>query len=151
LRSPDKGGGALAVDSIVVDLTIARQRVADARVGRLATITPEIHPHIVPCCFFLDSETVYSAVDAKPKSTLALRRLENLTANPSCSLLVDHYSEDWTTLWWVRLDGIGRVIFDGPERQLALDLLASKYEQYRVSPPPGPVVAMEVVSWRTWP
>ena len=134
-----------------MDLAIARQRVVDARVGRLATVTPEIHPHVVPCCFFLDNETVYSAVDAKPKSTLALRRLENIRANPSCSLLVDHFSEDWTRLWWVRLDGVGRVIIDGPERQLALDLLATKYEQYRASPPPGPVVALEVNSWRTWP
>jgi PPOX class probable F420-dependent enzyme len=134
-----------------VDLAVARQRVFDARVGRLATVTPEIQPHVVPCCFVLEGQTVYSAVDAKPKSTLALRRLENLDVNPSCSLLVDHYGEDWTSLWWVRMDGAGRVIRDGSERQDALDLLATKYEQYRNTRPPGPVVALEIERWRTWP
>jgi PPOX class probable F420-dependent enzyme len=134
-----------------VDLALAYQRVADARSGRLASVTPETQPHIVPCCFSLHNQTVYSAVDAKPKSTLALRRLENLRAHPSCSLLVDHYSEDWTTLWWVRIDGTGRVISDGPERELALNLLATKYDQYRIAPPPGAVVAIEITSWRMWP
>jgi PPOX class probable F420-dependent enzyme len=94
---------------------------------------------------------VYSAVDGKPKSTLALRRLENLHANGSCSLLVDHYSEDWTSLWWVRVDGVGRVIDEGPERAHALGLLASKYDQYRESTPPGPVIALDIEGWRMWP
>ena len=55
-----------------------RRRVAEARVGRLATVTPSGRPHIVPCCFVLDGDTVYSAVDDKPKSTFDLVRLENL-------------------------------------------------------------------------
>jgi PPOX class probable F420-dependent enzyme len=134
-----------------VDLALAQQRVAEARVGRLATVTADARPHIVPCCFFLHNQTVYSAVDGKPKSTLALRRLENLRANGSCSLLVDHYSEDWTSLWWVRIDGIGRVIDEGPEREFALGVLASKYDQYRETTPPGPVIALDIETWRMWP
>ena len=98
-----------------------RERFRDARVGRLATVTDEGHPHVVPCCFALaaDDEVVYSAVDAKPKSTLALRRLANLRAQPYASLLVDHYADDWSALWWIRVDGAGRVIDGGPERDLA--------------------------------
>jgi len=128
-----------------------RARVASARVGRLATVTTSGRPHVVPCCFALDGDVVVSAVDAKPKSTLALRRLDNLRAHPAASLLVDHYAEDWATLWWVRLDGTGRVVEDGAERDAALALLAAKYEQYRRDPPPGPVVALEVTAWRAWP
>ena len=122
----------------LVDRSVARRRVAAARVGRLATLTPEGRPHIVPCCFVLDAETVYSAVDAKPKSTLALRRLENVRAHPSCSLLVDQYSEEWTELWWVRIDGSGRVMEQGDERETALTLLKAKYRQYRETTPPAP-------------
>jgi PPOX class probable F420-dependent enzyme len=106
---------------------------------------------MVPCCFVLDDQSVYSAVDGKPKSTLALRRLENVREHPSCSLLVDHYSDDWAHLWWIRVDGSGRVIDRGDERERALALLAQKYPQYRELTPAGPVVALDIESWRTWP
>ena len=125
--------------------------MADARVGHLATATTDGRPHVVPCCFALLHDRVYSAVDAKPKATLDLRRLQNLKSNPSASLLVDHYDEDWTTLWWVRIDGSGRVIEHGEERDLALGLLSAKYGQYREAPPPGPVVALDIERWRVWP
>lgn len=128
-----------------------RARVAAARVGRLATVTPAGEPHVVPCCFVLDGDTILSAVDAKPKSTLALRRLDNLRARPRAALLVDHYDDDWATLWWVRADGDGRVIDAGAERERALDLLAAKYRQYRIRRPPGAVLAVAVTRWRAWP
>jgi PPOX class probable F420-dependent enzyme len=128
-----------------------RTRVAGARVGRLATVTDEGRPHLVPCCFALVGDTVYSAVDAKPKSTLALRRLANVRATGHASLLVDHYDDDWSALWWVRVDGAGRVVESGPERDTALAALATKYDQYRRTPPPGPVVALDITRWRAWP
>jgi PPOX class probable F420-dependent enzyme len=134
-----------------MDRDTMRARVTAARVGRLATVTPAGEPHVVPCCFVLDGDTILSAVDAKPKSTLALRRLDNLRARPRAALLVDHYDDDWSTLWWVRADGDGRVIDAGAERERALDLLAAKYPQYRTRRPPGPVVAVVVTRWRAWP
>ena len=130
---------------------LRRDRLAAARVARLGTVTAEGHPHLVPCCFALVGDTAYSAVDAKPKSTLALRRLANLRANRQASLLVDHYAEDWSALWWIRVDGTGRVIEDGAERASALAALAAKYDQYRREPPPGPVVALDIARWRAWP
>ena len=133
-----------------MDTRTARRRVAAARVGHLATVSAAHRPHLVPCCFVLDADTVYSAVDAKPKTTVALQRLENIKANAAVSLLVDHYEEDWTRLWWVRVDGTGRIA-EGGERQVALELLVAKYEQYRSSPPPGPVVAIAIDRWRVWP
>jgi PPOX class probable F420-dependent enzyme len=128
-----------------------RERVTRARVARLATITDDGRPHLVPCCFALEGDTAYSAVDGKPKSTLALRRLANLRAHDRASLLVDHYDEDWSTLWWVRVDGVGRLVDDGDESANALRLLAAKYEQYRLDPPPGAVIAVDVTTWRAWP
>ncbi len=128
-----------------------RRRVAEARVGRLATVTPSGLPHIVPCCFVLDGDTVYSAVDDKPKSTFDLVRLDNLRSTGVASLLVDYYEEDWENLWWVRIDGRGWVAETGDDRERALGLLAAKYEQYRERMPAGPVVVIDVTTWRGWP
>ena len=134
-----------------MDIGEMRRRVGEARSGVLCTVTADSRPHAVPCCFFLKGDVVYSAVDAKPKSTLALRRLDNLAANPAACLLVDCYDDDWSKLWWIRVDGTARVLVDGDERDHALDLLAAKYHQYREIRPPGPVIAMDIVSWRSWP
>lgn len=139
------------VTSRVVEQTVMRERVVAARVARLATVTADGRPHVVPCCFTVAADTIYSAVDGKPKTTLALRRLANVAANPSVSLLVDRYDEDWSALWWVRLDGLARVVDDLPERERALALLAAKYPQYVRTPPPGDVIAIEVTAWRAWP
>ena len=127
-----------------------RQRVADARVARLATIDRVGRPHLVPMCFALVGDTMYSAVDQKPKTSTRLRRLDNILARPGVAVLVDHYEDDWSRLWWVRLQAAARVIESGPERDHALNLLAEKYEQYRESPPMGPVIAMEIEEWRGW-
>ena len=130
-----------------------RQQMAEARVGRLATITTAGAPHIVPCCFALDNETAYSAVDGKPKSTRALRRLENVRSNPRATLLVDFYDEDWNVLWWVRADANARVLdaAAAPEFGRAVDLLRAKYDQYRRDPPLGPVIALDITQWHGWP
>jgi PPOX class probable F420-dependent enzyme len=134
-----------------VDHDEMRRRVAEARVARLATVTSDGRPHLVPCCFAVNDDVVYSAVDAKPKSTLALRRLANIRSNPQTSLLVDHYSDDWSTLWWVRLDGAARVLDRGNEHDAAIALLARKYPVYAVDSPPGAVIAIDVGVWRAWP
>ena len=88
----------------------ARQRFAAARVARLATADAAGRPHIVPVTFAVDGDVVYTAVDAKPKQSTALKRLANVAANPAVALLVDHYADDWNELWWVRADGTGRVV-----------------------------------------
>jgi PPOX class probable F420-dependent enzyme len=134
-----------------MEMGLARQRVMSARVGRLGTVSGEGRPHLVPCCFVLSDETVYTAVDGKPKSTLALRRVDNLVANPSVCLLVDHYDEDWSALWWVRLDGAGRVVDSAVEVAEAKRALVAKYPQYRRLALPGPVLGLDVQTWRSWP
>ncbi len=135
-----------------MDPALARRRVVDARVARLGTVTEDGRPHLVPCCFSLVDDTVVTAVDAKPKSTLALRRLANVRAHPTASVLVDHYDDaDWSLLWWVRVDGTARVLDHGAERERALAALVSKYAQYRRTPPPGAVIAVDISAWRAWP
>jgi PPOX class probable F420-dependent enzyme len=106
----------------------------------------------VPITFALAADTIYSAVDdAKPKRTLALRRLANVAANPAVTVLVDHYEEDWAGLWWVRADGHARIInVSNTEAQDALAALATRYAPYRERVPPGPVLAIDVERWVGW-
>jgi PPOX class probable F420-dependent enzyme len=131
--------------------SLARQRVNEASVGRLGTITSSGQPHLVPCCFALREDTAYTAVDAKPKSTLTLRRIDNLVENPAACLLIDHYEDDWSTLWWVRLDAIARVVDSPVETEEAKRALVNKYPQYGRVAIPGPVIALEIHTWRAWP
>jgi PPOX class probable F420-dependent enzyme len=126
------------------------RRVASAYVARLATVGANERPHIVPICFALDEQTLYFAVDSKPKQSTNLKRLRNIAANPAVSILIDHYEDDWDKLWWVRLDGDARVVTDGGEVQKALRLLASRYSQYRTTTPAGPVVAVAITGIIGW-
>jgi PPOX class probable F420-dependent enzyme len=126
-------------------------RLSAARVARLATTDPDGRPHLVPIVFALAGDTLYSAVDRKPKRSRTLRRIENARARPDVTVLVDHYDEDWRLLWWIRLRGLARVLDDGAERDRALEVLAEKYPQYRTDPPDGPVLAVDVTEVRRWP
>jgi PPOX class probable F420-dependent enzyme len=127
-----------------------RRLVADARVARLATVSSDGVPHLVPLCFALVGDVVYSQVDHKPKTTTHLRRIENLAATHVACILVDQYEEDWSRLWWVRLDGTGRVVDDPEEVARASIALAEKYPQYRERPPDGPILAVEVTRFSGW-
>jgi len=131
-----------------MDAAEPRRRFGEARVARLATITPDGAPQIVPIVFALRGDTVYSAVDAKPKRTTSLSRLANVAAHPVASVLADHYEEDWSALWWVRGDGPARVLApDLPEARDAIELLRGRYPQQRVT---GAVLAVDVERWSGW-
>src|SRR2546428_13614885 len=118
-----------------MDATAMRRRIADAKVARLATVGAGGKPHVVPITFAVDGDTIYFAVDAKPKRTTDLKRLRNIAANPEVAVLVDHYDEDWSRLWWVRVDGTARVVDDGTDADLAIPLLVERAEQYRAACP----------------
>jgi PPOX class probable F420-dependent enzyme len=126
-----------------------RRLVSEARVATLATIDPDGRPNLVPFCFALDADTLYSGVDEKPKATKRLRRLENVKRDPRVTILVDHYEDDWERAWWVRLRGQAAVI-DGARRRHGMGLLVEKYPQYREDPPTGDLVAIDVDDWLGW-
>lgn len=118
--------------------------------ARLATVRPDGTPHLVPIVFAAEGDTVYTAVDAKPKRTQRLQRLANLRANPRCVLLVDHYDADWSRLWWVRADGEARVIDEPGSSSPGLALLAGRYRAYADAPPAGPLIVVTVTGWSGW-
>lgn len=107
-------------------------------------------PHLVPVTFVLDGDRIYSAVDAKPKTTTTLQRLRNIRANPQVTVLADHYDEDWSSLWWVRADGRAAVLDEPGQMARPLALLTGRYPQYRQAPPAGPVIAVDVERWTGW-
>ena len=119
----------------------------DEPVARLATVGADGRPHVVPICFAVKGDTLYTAVDEKPKSTRRLRRLANIEANPRVEVVVDRWDEDWSKLWWVRLAGEARVVEHDAR---GLELLQAKYPQYRDAPPAGPFVVVTIDARRAW-
>jgi PPOX class probable F420-dependent enzyme len=128
----------------------ARARFATVPVVRLGTADGHGRPHVVVATFAVDGDTIYTAVDQKPKSGRTLKRLRNVGENPVVTMLADHYSDDWETLWWVRADGQAAILTDQRQMAAPLRLLANRYWQYRQTPPPGPVLAVTVERWTGW-
>lgn len=129
----------------------ARRRFAAARVARLATIRTDARPHIVPIVFAVESNVAYSIADPKLKRGPDLLRFRNIAFDPAVSLLVDEYDEDWNRLWWVRADGTARVVDEGPDRNLAIQLLRAKYPQYHEwSTPFGAAMIVNLDRWSSW-
>jgi PPOX class probable F420-dependent enzyme len=127
-----------------------RRRFAAERVARLASVRPDGGPHLVPITFAVDGDTVFTVVDAKPKRTRRLQRLDNLRSQPRCSVLVDHYDDDWSQLWWVRADGVAAVIDAPGPAHGGLVLLADRYPAYGAAPPTGPLIVVTVTRWSGW-
>jgi PPOX class probable F420-dependent enzyme len=126
-----------------------RRLVSVARVARLGTVDPDGSPNLIPFCFALEGDTMYSGVDQKPKTTKLLRRLENIRRDPRVMVLVDHYEDDWDRAWWVRLRGRGRVL-SSEESERGKTLLIEKYPQYIEEPPEDDLLAIEVEEWLGW-
>jgi PPOX class probable F420-dependent enzyme len=134
-----------------LDPAEARSRFAAAPVLRLATAGLDRRPHLVPCTFVVDDAgRVAIGIDNKPKSSSRLRRLDNISQNPRVSMLVDHYDDDWTRLWWARADGTAVIERASREHSAHWRLLVAKYPQYGGRAQRGPVIAVTVESWSGW-
>jgi PPOX class probable F420-dependent enzyme len=127
-----------------------RGLVATAPVGRFATVRADGRAHVVPICFVITDDVVHTAVDHKPKRHNRLQRVSNVAATGTASLLIDTYDDDWSRLWWVRLDGRARIADEAAEIEWALRSLREKYPQYRDHPPAGPFVALDIHEWVGW-
>ena len=133
-----------------MDTAELRRRFASSPVARLSTVRPDGGPHLVPVVFALVGDTVFSAVDAKPKRSRDLQRLANVGAEPRCALLVDHYEDDWDRLWWVRADGTAAVVDAPPVEHPGIQALVQRFPQYRDEPPSGPLIVVTVQRWTGW-
>lgn len=105
-------------------------------VARLATVTPAGEPHVLPVVFVGEGGCIYSPVDAKPKTGSKLARVRNVEAHGRASLLLDHYADDWSQLWWVRVDGAAWVEREDTGLLTRIrERLRRKYAQYETLAP----------------
>ena len=129
----------------------ARRRFAAADVAYLAPVRTGGRPHVVPIVFAIEGDRLVSIADPKPKRGPDLLRFRNIAANAAVSLLVDEYDADWERLWWVRADGMARVVEEGPERDLTIELLQAKYPQYAAwATPFGAAMVVTIERWTSW-
>ena len=131
----------------------ARRRFAAGPVARLATADAAGRPHLVPVVFAVVRDTVYSAVDDKPKRVPGRRlaRVRHLRRRPEAALTVDRYDDDWSKLAWVQVLGAVRIIDDPSERPGAIAALRAKYEAYGHRSPDGPLLELtptRALHWR---
>jgi PPOX class probable F420-dependent enzyme len=120
-------------------------------VARLGTLRSDGAVRLVPICFAVVEGWLVGAVDGKPKRTIELRRLDDLEATGTATVLVDHYDDDWSRLWWVRIRGRAVVHRRRDDDALAaLAALAAKYAQYRQHPPTGAVYRIAIDEVRCW-
>jgi len=134
-----------------LDAATARDWFVRSAVLRLATVSTDGEPHVVPCTFAVDrAGRIVIGIDNKPKSSLNLRRLQNIADNARVSMLVDHYSDDWDQLWWARADGIATIERAGAEHAAHWQLLRARYPQYEGQVLDGPVIVVQVESWSGW-
>jgi PPOX class probable F420-dependent enzyme len=103
---------------------MAEEFVRWARVCRVATVSAEGVPHLVPVCHALAGQKLYigSGKDAT--------KVRNLEANPRITVTVDEYSDHWAGLKGVMVQGHARLIERGPEFTRARDRLYEKFPQY---------------------
>jgi PPOX class probable F420-dependent enzyme len=124
------------------------------RLGHLATADAGGMPHVVPVCFVLLADTVYVAIDEKPKrgDPRALRRLRNIADNPRLAIVFDEYDDaDWSRLGFVLLRCTARLVEEREERTQALAALRAKYRQYRgMQLEQRPLIAADVERVTTW-
>ena len=122
-----------------IDAAALTDLLATWPVGHLAMVSAASRgPWVAPVVFAPSEGSVWTPIDGKPKAGTPLARLANAAANPRAALLLDEYTEDWSRLWWVRIDGTIREHRIELEPRgaavLAIAALRAKYPQYRSTP-----------------
>jgi len=120
------------------------------RVATLATVSGDGRPHLVPVVFARDGDDLVTAVDGKPKKRKALARIANISRDPRVTLLAHLYDEDWSKLWWLRVDGTASVEEGGESFGRALTALRNRYPQYESVDLTGPVIRIVVKKTTAW-
>lgn len=125
----------MELPAATVETLLARWPVA-----RLASVRPDGAPHLVPVVFAPAAGRLWIPVDAKPKRRGELARVRYLRREPRAALLLDRWDEDWSRLWWLRVDAEAEVVEPedggggGEALREAAAALRRKYPQYRETP-----------------
>ena len=120
--------------------------VDSAAVARFAT-TDGRQPHLVPVVLVSVGSHIYLPIDGKRKKPGQLRRVRNLDRHPEVALLIDHYEDDWSRLWWVRIDAIASMV---PLPTAARNKFTQKYPGYSHTEIGVESIKLEVVNVQKW-
>jgi PPOX class probable F420-dependent enzyme len=119
-------------------------------VARLAFLDDRDAPRVLPVTFAVAADSLWSAIDEKPKRSTEPARVRFLRRRPEAALCVDVYDDDWSRLAWVQLLGVVEVVAV-EEAPAAMEALAAKYAPYRERRPPGPLLRLcpeRALHWR---
>lgn len=141
--------------AVLAALLTEEQRVfiEARRVAHLATADGDGLPHVVPVCFAVHGDKIFSAVDEKPKTTAArrLKRVRNILAHPAVAIVFDRYDDNWARLGWVMAWGRAELIENGLEHDWAVTRLRTRYPQYRAMALHAlPVIAIKIERLKSW-
>ena len=120
--------------------------IDSADVARFAT-TDGRQPHLVPVVLVSAGNHIYLPIDGKLKKPGTLKRLSNIELHPEVTLLVDHYEDDWSQLWWVRVDAIASIV---PMPNAVRNKFTEKYTGYGHTEIGIESIKLEVVNVQKW-
>ena len=126
----------------------AADLVARERVCRVATVSADGQPHLVPVCHVLAGGKLYiGSADEGAK-------VRNIKVNPHVTVTVDLYSDYWAALKGVMVQGRAKLIERGPVFRRARRKLYEKYPQYpkeaAISPSDSVVIEVTPTHVFTW-
>tara|TARA_Y100001947_G_C10342915_1_gene306194 strand:- start:2530 stop:2931 length:402 start_codon:yes stop_codon:yes gene_type:complete len=120
--------------------------IDSADVARFAS-TDGRQPHLVPVVLVSAGNHIYLPIDGKLKKPGTLKRLSNIELHPEVTLLVDHYEDDWSQLWWVRVDAIASIV---PMPTAVRNKFTEKYTGYGHTEIGIESIKLEVVNVQKW-
>jgi nitroimidazol reductase NimA-like FMN-containing flavoprotein (pyridoxamine 5'-phosphate oxidase superfamily) len=126
----------------------AAMLVARERVCRLATVSADGVPHLVPVCHVFAGGKIYigSGHDGA--------KIRNVKANSRVAVTVDVYSDYWNGLKGVMVQGRAKLIERGPAFHRARRKLYDKYPQYptdaALSPSDSTIIEVTPTHVFTW-
>ncbi|HLE25284.1 MAG TPA: pyridoxamine 5'-phosphate oxidase family protein [Thermodesulfobacteriota bacterium] len=127
---------------------IERDFISLQRLIRIATVDKNGTPHNVPVCHVSEGNHIYFATGKESK------KIKNLEENGKVALVCDEYSEIWSYLKGVFVQGKTRVISKGPEFRKLKKMLYQKYTLYEAEAPIEEentviveIIPQNIVSW----
>jgi PPOX class probable F420-dependent enzyme len=135
-------------------LSLVEKIIDQMPVARLAQLDDEGAVQVLPFVCARVGNTFWSPIDGKPKKHAGLRRLEWIAEHPQVCVLFDHYADDWSQLWWLKLFcNAASYQGDHEDWDKAIQAVTGKYPQYTETPlflGPPTMIRFDVTGWKSW-